>query len=168
MKKILKQLLLVLVALAVMALAGCDGNKGSMQTAGEKVDRMSNQSEQSAIDNQFDLVEASLLALMQTISPAKSVVVEKNSSTIAEMRDGRKSREQRERESTSMRLAAIQRSLANISSTLSDAKVGVGENCHTEKVRVGWRCVRWGSTGNGGTAKCLEHEGIYEYRFVCK
>jgi len=38
MKKILKQLLLVLAALAVLALAGCDDNKGPMQTAGEKAD----------------------------------------------------------------------------------------------------------------------------------
>ena len=40
MKKILilKQLLLVLAALAVLALAGCDDDKGPMQTAGEKVD----------------------------------------------------------------------------------------------------------------------------------
>ena len=35
MKKILKQLFLVL---AVLALAGCDDNKGPMQKAGEKVD----------------------------------------------------------------------------------------------------------------------------------
>jgi predicted small lipoprotein YifL len=38
MKKILKQLLLVLAALAVLALAGCDDGKGPMQTAGEKTD----------------------------------------------------------------------------------------------------------------------------------
>jgi uncharacterized lipoprotein len=38
MKKILKRLLLVLSALAVMALAGCDDGKGPMQTAGEKTD----------------------------------------------------------------------------------------------------------------------------------
>jgi len=38
MKKILKRLLLVLVALAVLALVGCDDDKGPMQTAGEKVD----------------------------------------------------------------------------------------------------------------------------------
>jgi len=38
MKKILKRLLLVLAALAVLALAGCDDNKGPMQKAGEKVD----------------------------------------------------------------------------------------------------------------------------------
>lgn len=38
MKKILKQLLLVLAALAVLALAGCDDNEGPMQTAGEKTD----------------------------------------------------------------------------------------------------------------------------------
>jgi hypothetical protein len=38
MKKILKQLLLVPVVLAVLALAGCDDNEGPMQTAGEKAD----------------------------------------------------------------------------------------------------------------------------------
>jgi predicted small lipoprotein YifL len=38
MKKILKQLLLVLAAIAVLTLAGCDDSKGPMQTAGEKVD----------------------------------------------------------------------------------------------------------------------------------
>lgn len=38
MKKILKQLLLMLVVLAVLVLAGCDDDKGPMQTAGEKVD----------------------------------------------------------------------------------------------------------------------------------
>jgi len=131
---------------------------------------MSNQSEQRTIDDQLDAVEASLLALMQAMSPAKSAVVvaEKNGSTSAEMRDGHKSRKQRERESISMRLAAIERSLANISSTLSDAKTEVGDNCHIEQVCVGYRCVRWGSTGNGGTVKCLEYEAIYEYRFVCE
>ena len=38
MKKILKQLLLVLAALAVLALVGCDDDKGPMQKAGEKMD----------------------------------------------------------------------------------------------------------------------------------
>ena len=38
MKKILKQMLLVLAALAVLALAGCDDDKGPMQKAGEKMD----------------------------------------------------------------------------------------------------------------------------------
>jgi uncharacterized lipoprotein len=38
MKKISKRLLLVLAAMAVLVLAGCDDDKGPMQTAGEKVD----------------------------------------------------------------------------------------------------------------------------------
>ncbi len=38
MKKILKRLLLVLSAVAVLGLAGCDNDKGPMQTAGEKTD----------------------------------------------------------------------------------------------------------------------------------
>ncbi len=131
---------------------------------------MTSQTEQGAIGDQLDTIEASLLTLLQAISPAKStvVVVEKNNVTSTDIRDRHKSQEQREAEAISMRLAAIQKSLVNISSALSTAKAGVGENCHIEKVCVGFRCVRWGSTGNGGTAKCLEYEGIYEYRFVCK
>jgi uncharacterized lipoprotein len=38
MKKILKQVLLISAVLAVLVLAGCDDNKGPMQTAGEKAD----------------------------------------------------------------------------------------------------------------------------------
>ena len=39
MKKMIKQLLLVLAMAAVMALAGCgDSDQGPMQTAGEKMD----------------------------------------------------------------------------------------------------------------------------------
>jgi predicted small lipoprotein YifL len=38
MKKILKRLLLAAAVLAVLALAGCDDDKGPMQTAGEKAD----------------------------------------------------------------------------------------------------------------------------------
>lgn len=131
---------------------------------------MSNQSEQRAIDDQLDAAEASLLALIQTISPVNSavVVIEKSSSTRVEIRDGHKSREQRESESISIRLAAIQRSLANISIALSDTKAKIGENCQFEKVLVDFRCVNWGSAGNGGTAKCLAYEGVYEYQFICR
>ena len=38
MGKILKQLLLVLATLAMLALVGCDDRKGPAQKAGEKVD----------------------------------------------------------------------------------------------------------------------------------
>jgi predicted small lipoprotein YifL len=38
MKNSLKQLLLVLVAIAMLVLAGCEDKKGPMETAGEKVD----------------------------------------------------------------------------------------------------------------------------------
>lgn len=38
MKKILKRLLLVPAVLAMLVLAGCDDDKGPMQTAGEKAD----------------------------------------------------------------------------------------------------------------------------------
>jgi outer membrane murein-binding lipoprotein Lpp len=39
MKKNLKQLVLVLTALAMLVLAGCKDKKGPMQKAGEKVDQ---------------------------------------------------------------------------------------------------------------------------------
>ncbi|MFA6185844.1 MAG: hypothetical protein WC770_01350 [Phycisphaerae bacterium] len=38
MKTFKKQLLLILVALAILALVGCDDGEGPMQTAGKKVD----------------------------------------------------------------------------------------------------------------------------------
>ncbi len=131
---------------------------------------MTNQSGLEAISDQLGAVEASLFALLQAISPTKSpiVVTKKDSPTDVELRDGQKSHEQHETESICMRLAAIQRSLVNFAFPLPADGIPIGDNCHTEKVCVGWRCVSWGPTGNGGTAKCLKYEGIYEYRFVCK
>jgi len=132
---------------------------------------MTNQSGLEAISDQLGAVEASLYALLQAKCPTKSpiVVTEENNPTGAELWDGQKSREQHEAESICMRLTAIQRSLVNFTFPFPNPAddIPIGDNCHTEKVCIGWRCVSWGSTGNGGTPKCLEYEGIYEYRFVC-
>ena len=49
MKKTLKQLLLVLAALAMLSLAGCENKKGPMEKAGEAVD--------NAAENTSDFVE---------------------------------------------------------------------------------------------------------------
>jgi len=123
---------------------------------------MNTPSKQDEIDDRLAAVEASLLALMKSIAPkAEVVVVDKEMCPCVEVHDEHTSREQRDHESILARLAAIQKSLTNF------ANLAVGENCHWEQVAVGWRCVKWGSTGNGGTAKCLEYETIYEHRYVC-
>lgn len=48
MKKILKHLLFVLAAIAMLALIGCDDDKGPMQKAGEKVDNAAEKTVETA------------------------------------------------------------------------------------------------------------------------
>lgn len=136
---------------------------------------MSTQSKQGEIDDRLAAVEAALLALMKSIAPkAKVVMVNKGILSDAELHDEHKSREQRDHESILARLAAIQNSLVNFASfpfgdpiLPGDDLPPVGGNCRWEQVVVSYRCVKWGSTGNGGTAKCLEYEPIYESRWIC-
>jgi len=136
---------------------------------------MSTQSKQGEIDDRLAAVEAALLALMKSIAPKSEVVmVNKEIPSGAEMHDEHKSRKQRDHESILARLAAIQKSLTNFANfpfgdpiLPGDDLPPVGQNCRWEQVVVNWRCVKWGSTGNGGTAKCLEYEPIYESRFIC-
>jgi len=136
---------------------------------------MSTQSEQEEINARLAAIEVALATLMKSIAPKLGVViVDKKCSSGAETCDERLSREQRDQESVLARLDAIQKSLTNFSSfpfgnpiLPGDDLPPVGDNCHWEQVIVNWRCVRWGSTGNGGTPKCLEYEPIYENRFVC-
>ncbi len=136
---------------------------------------MSTQSKQEEIDIRLAAIEAALVTLMKSIAPkSKVVVLDKKCPSGAEVCDEHVSREQRDHESVLARLAAIQKSLANFASfpfgdpiLPGDDVPPVGDNCRWEQVIVSWRCVRWGSTGNGGSAKCLEYEPIYESKFVC-
>ena len=125
------------------------------------------------INEQLTAIEAVLSKLARAAALGKAIKEAEPAPSGRETSfDPNKSREEHEHQSILARLSAIRQSLASYPFGQpilpGDELPPVGQNCRVEKVIVDWKCVQWGSTGNGGTAKCVKAEPIYEYRFICK
>jgi hypothetical protein len=114
----------------------------------------------------LDKTEEAIAMIVQNMSNGEAETA--GPAEVAQHDDRRLSPEEAEAELFSQRQQAIERSLSNIATAVANSKKGVGSNCHWKEVCTYWYCKKWGSTGNGGTAKCLEYEcGATEWRLVC-
>lgn len=119
-----------------------------------------------AVQEHLDKAEKTIELIVTGLSNGKIEKVEPTGATIKDVRQ--LSPEDAEAELIRQRLVAVERSLSNIAKSMSHEKDGVGSNCYWKEECTYWYCTKWGSTGNGGTAKCLEYAcGATEWKWVC-
>jgi hypothetical protein len=151
---------------------------GHALAAGSKSHKQKGASQ--AVNDELAAVEKSIERIMQILS-GQQKPLEKPLSTITAnalaaktTANGRQAKasepaDQATDELTKQRLAAAEKSLANVATALANKDDKPRSNCHWERVCVYITCCRWGAPpSDPGTVKCLDQCcGAYENKLVC-